>query len=185
MEGGTALARLLFGEVSPSARLPYTVARSADDYPFFDRDADAIEYGYWHGYAKLEQEGIAPRYAFGHGLSYAGFAYRALTARLAGDRIEASVAVRNDGQMAADEVVQLYVGYPGTVQPRAKKSLKAFARVSLAPGETKVVRLAVPLDSLKYRDPETHGWKLEPGEHRIIVARSAADPQPLATSVTL
>jgi beta-glucosidase len=183
MEGGTALAKLLFGDVSPSGRLPFTVARSADDYPFFDREADHIEYGYWHGYAKLEQEGIEPRYAFGHGLSYARFAYRALSARVAGDRIEAAVAVRNDGRIAADEVVQLYVGYPGTVQPRATKTLKAFARVSLAPGETKVVRLTVPLDTIRYLDPATRSWKLESGEHCILVARSVADPQPLSTSV--
>jgi len=185
MEGGTALARLLFGEVAPSGKLPFTVARDPGDYPFFDRDADRIEYGYWHGYAKFEAEGIEPRYAFGHGLSYARFGYRALTARRAGDRIEVSVAVRNDGRVAADEVVQLYVGFPGTISPRARKSLKAFARVGLGPGETKVVRLAVPLDGLRYRDPATRGWKLEPGEHRLIVARSAADPLPLVATVSL
>jgi beta-glucosidase len=185
MEGGTALARLLFGEISLSGRLPFTVARDASDYPFFDRDADAIEYGYWHGYAKFEHEGLSPRYAFGHGLSYADFSYRALTVRRAGQAIEASVAVRNESATAADEVVQLYVGYPGSVEPRAAKSLKAFARVSLAPGETRVVRLTVPLASLRYRDPALHAWKLEPGEHRIIVARSAADPAPLTASLVL
>lgn len=185
MEGGTALAKLLFGEVAPSGRLPFTVARSADDYPFFDRDADSIEYGYWHGYAKFEHEGVEPRYAFGHGLSYTRFAYRGLKARLAGDAIEVNVAVRNNGSVAADEVVQAYVGFPGTIKPRAKKNLKGFARVSLAPSETKVVRLSIPIESLRYRDPATHSWKLEPGEHQVIIARSATDPDPLVTSVTL
>lgn len=185
MEGGKALARLLFGEVSPSGRLPFTVAKSADDYPYFDRDADRIEYGYWHGYAKFEHEGAEPRYPFGHGLSYSRFGYGGLTAHRAGDRIEATVEVHNDGQVAADEVVQLYVGLPGLVQPRARKSLKAFARVSLGPGETRVVRLEVPLESLKHRDPQTHGWKLEAGEHRIIVARSATDPSPLSVGLLL
>jgi len=184
MEGGTALARLLFGEVSPSGRLPFTVARDAEHYPFFDRDADRIEYGYWHGYAKFEHEGIEPRYPFGHGLSYTQFAYRALTARQAGSAIETSVAVRNDGSFPADEVVQLYVGFPGTVTPRASKSLKAFARVKLNPGETKLVRFTVPMESLKYRDPATHSWLIERGEHQVIVARSAADPAPLVASLT-
>ena len=78
MEGGSALARILFGLVNPSARLPFTVARDAADYPFFDRDAETIEYGYWHGYAKFDREALTPRYAFGHGLSYTHFAYRAL-----------------------------------------------------------------------------------------------------------
>jgi beta-glucosidase len=185
MEGGTALAKLLLGEVSPSGRLPFTVARDPTDYPFFDRAADSIEYGYWHGYAKLAQEGIAPRYAFGHGLSYARFGYRALTSRLAEDAIEASVAVRNDGAMEAEEVVQLYVGFPGSVSPRPDKALKAFARVRLSPGETKIVRLRVPVADLRYRDTATHQWKLEAGPHRVFVARSAADNAPLSTTVIL
>lgn len=185
MEGGTALARLLFGDANPSGRLPFTVAKSADDYPFFDRDADAIEYGYWHGYAKLAHDGKNPRYPFGHGLSYTSFSYRALKARHARDHIEASVAVRNDGPVAGDEVVQLYIGYPGTISPRAVKNLQAFQRVSLAPGETRIVRLRVPIASLRYRDPITHEWKLESGEHRVIVARSAVDPAALVAAVSL
>jgi beta-glucosidase len=185
MEGGTALARLLFGEVSPSGKMPFTVAADAGHYPFFDRDAGTIEYGYWHGYAKFEEEGLRPRYPFGHGLSYAAFAYRSLKARLSADAIEVSVAVRNDGEVAADEVIQVYVGFPGTVQPRPRKSLKAFSRLSLRPGETKIARLSISLESLAYRDPSTSEWKLETGEHRIIVGRSAADPQPLVTSLMI
>jgi beta-glucosidase len=185
MGGGTALARLLFGETCPSGRLPFTVARNAADYPFFDRDADAIDYGPWHGYAMFEHDGIVPRYAFGHGLSYTHFHRLALSARLGRTAIDVAVAVRNDGDVAGDEVVQVYVGYPGTVSPRAAHSLKAFARVPLAPGETRVVRLAVPLDALRYRDPVTHSWKLETGPHRIVVGRSAADPDALVTTVDL
>jgi beta-glucosidase len=63
--------------VSPSGRLPFTVATDPAHYPFFDRDADRIRYDLWHGYPKLLKEGIAPRYAFGHGLSYARCAIRA------------------------------------------------------------------------------------------------------------
>jgi beta-glucosidase len=177
MEGGTALARLLFGEVSPSGRLPFTVARDAQDYPFFDRDARAIEYGYWHGYAKLEAEGIEPRYAFGHGLSYASFVYRALNVHRTSGRLDISVAIRNDGSMTASEVAQAYVGFPGTIQPRAQKSLKAFARVTLHPGETAIVRMSVCIDDLRYRDPSTHKWYLERGAHRILVGGSSAGHQ--------
>jgi beta-glucosidase len=185
MEGGTALARLLFGDASPSGRLPFTVARRAEDYPFFDRDATAIDYGYWHGYAKFAAEGIAPRYPFGHGLSYARFAHRALSVRRAGDRLEAAVAVRNDGTMPADEVVQLYVGYPGGVQPRAARQLRAFQRISLQPGETRMVRLGVAIADLRYRDPATHSWRLEAGAHRVMIARHAADPEPLVATIML
>lgn len=175
MEGGSALARLLFGEVSPSGRLPFTVARAPAHYPFFDRDADRIDYGYWHGYAKFDNDRQEPRYAFGHGLSYTRFGYRALKLRRCDGRIEASVAVTNTGDHAGDEVVQLYVGYPGQVQPRAPKALKAFQRVTLMPGETRVVRLEIPVDALRYRDPVVHGWRLEPGEHRFMVGGSSAD----------
>jgi beta-glucosidase len=173
MEGGTALARLLFGDVSPSGKLPFTVAQDRVDYPFFDKDADAITYDYWHGYAKFDREGLTPRYAFGHGLSYASFSYRALTSRTTATSIEVSVAVRNDGVMAADEVVMLYIGTPGEAVPRPAKSLKAFARVSLSPGETRVVRLSVALDDLRWRDPATHSWKLESGAYRIMAGGSS------------
>jgi beta-glucosidase len=185
MEGGHALARLLFGEVSPSGRLPFTVARDAAHYPFFDRAAGAIEYGYWHGYAKLARDGVEPRYAFGHGLGYARFTHRALHARRRGDAIEVSVAVRNDGDVPADEVVQCYIGFPGKAVPRPFRSLKAFARTSLAPGETRVVRMQIRLADLAYRDGATHTWRLEPGEHRIWIARAANDPAPLQTSVVV
>ena len=176
MEGGTALARLLLGAISPSGKLPFTVARNADDYPAFDRDATTVDYGYWHGYAKFEHENRAPRYPFGHGLSYARFAYRALTVRRRGNTIEISVAVRNDGAMEASEIVQAYVGFPGTIQPRAVKSLKAFSRVALAPGETRLVQMTITIDDLRFRDPETHSWRIEAGTHDILVGGSSAGP---------
>jgi beta-glucosidase len=184
MEGGTALARLLFGDVSPSGKLPFTVARSVAEYPFFDRDAQSIEYGYWHGYAKFEQEGLTPRYAFGHGLSYAKFGYRALTTRRAGSNIEISVAVTNEGTTSAAEIVQCYAGFPGSVQPRPRKSLKAFARVGLAPGETRMVHMVIALHNLRYRDPETHTWRIEPGLHKLMVGGSS-DVEQLISAVHL
>lgn len=185
MEGGTALARLLFGDVSPSGRLPFTVARDAVDYPYFDRDADQINYGYWHGYAKFEAEALTPRYPFGHGLSYAIFRYRALAARRVGDEIKVSVAVRNDGLRSADHVVHCYVGFPGTISPRARKILAGFTRTSLAAGETRIVHMTIKLSELAYRDPTARSWRLEPGAHQIIVASSATGPDPLATTINL
>lgn len=183
MEGGTALARLLFGEVSPSGKLPFTVARNLGDYPFFDRDADTIEYGYWHGYAKFERDAIQPRYPFGHGLSYARFAYSTPTAQLSGDAIDVSVAVTNTGTVAADEVVHCYISCPGVAAERPSKSLKAFARLRLAPGETGVARMTVALDDLRWRDPDTATWRREYGEHRIFVGGSSAST--FETSVVL
>ncbi|NBC35814.1 glycosyl hydrolase [Novosphingobium sp. FSY-8] len=169
MEGGTALARLVLGAVNPSGKLPFTVARDAAHYPYFDRDADAITYDLWHGYTKLERDGVMPRYAFGHGLSYTRFTYAALTARAAPDGIAVQVAVTNAGDVAGAEVVQCYVGAPGIAAEQPKKLLRAFDRVELAPGETRIVRLHVPYDSLRWRDPAAHGWRLEDGVYRVVV----------------
>lgn len=172
-QGGTALARLLFGEVSPSGRLPFTVARDTADYPFFDRDASSITYDLWHGYAKFERDGRTPRYAFGHGLSYADFACRALKARATADSIEVSVAVTNTGRVASETPVLFFVSPPGTAVERWPAYLKAFSRLTLQPGETKILRQSIRLDDLRYRDRGK--WRLEPGDHGIRVTTGADD----------
>ncbi len=169
MEGGTALASLLFGRVSPSGRLPFTVARDAADYPFFDRDAVSIDYGYWHGYAKFDREGRVPRYPFGHGLSYAQFSYRAVRADLRGENVIVSVAVTNTGRVTAEDAVLCFVGYPGSVPDRPVRSLRGFQRIMLAPGTTGILTFDIPVSSLRWRDPATHTWRLEAGIHRISV----------------
>ena len=173
MEGGTALARLLFGDVSPGGKLPFIVARSAADYPPFDPDATVGEYGYWHGYALFDRSAARPRYAFGHGLSYAGFSYRALAARASAEGIAVTVAVKNFGAVQADEVVQVYVGAPGLLAERPAKALKAFQRLTLAPGETRIVRQTIAVESLMWRDPATHEWRLEPGCYRVFAGGSS------------
>jgi beta-glucosidase len=173
MEGGTALARLLFGAVSPSGKLPFTVARSADDYPFFDKHADRITYDLWHGYSLFDRDGKQPRYAFGHGLSYASFGYRALKARAAGDVIQVQVSVTNESAVDADEVVQVYVGFPGLAAERQPKLLKAFRRVPVPGGATVTVRVDIEIETLKWRDPATHGWRLESGEYGVHVGGSS------------
>lgn len=174
MEGGTALARLLFGEISPSGRLPFTVARDAKDYPSFDRDAASITYDQWHGYAKFARDGMLPRYAFGHGLGYTRFECRAPKARVTGDAVEASVAVANTGAVAAETPVFAFVSPPGTVD-RWPFALKAFARVALAPGETRIVRLRIDRASLRWRDPAINGWREEPGDYVLAFATDAAE----------
>ena len=183
MEGGTALARLLFGDVSPSGKLPFTVACHADHYPFFDREADEIEYDYWHGYAKFDRDSITPRYGFGHGLSYTQFTYRALQARRLGTDLEVSVAVRNVGERSAAEVVQFYVGFPPGALQRPIKVLRGFSRVSLQPGQMRVVRVRISLDTLRWRDPARHSWRFEHGCYRIMAGGSSQ--QLIETSIVL
>lgn len=172
MEGGTALADILFGAVNPSGRLPFTVARDPADYPFFDRDANAITYDYWHGYAKLARDGVQPRYDFGHGLSYTRFARRALRVTAHDRTLNISVTVANIGDRAGDESILCYVGYPGQVE-RWPRALKAFTRLSLAPGEARTVAMTIDLDDLRYRDARTHGWRFEPGDYDIVLSDGA------------
>ena len=182
MEGGTALANLILGDVSPAGRLPFTVARDAADYPAFDRSAIGATYDYWHGYAKLAHDGRNARYPFGHGLSYARFAIRALALSHRGDTIAATVAVANIGETAADYIVFLWAEPPGTIAPRWPRRLVTFARTHLASGETKIVALEMPIADLRHRNPVTHGWQLEPGEWRFVIAETA-DATPAQTAI--
>jgi len=179
MEGGHALADALLGKVNPGGRLPCTFPRHAEDLPFFDRNATKITYDLWHGYRKLARDGAAAAFPFGFGLSYTTWKLADLrlakTRLAASDTLEATVEVTNAGAVAGDDVVQLYISAPGSRVGRAPRELKAFARVSLAPGETRRIALSVPVADLAYYDP-TRGWTVEPLEYEAVVARHAEDP---------
>lgn len=164
MEGGTALAGLLTGVVSPSGKLPFTIARDPADYPPFDKDADAIAYGPLHGYSLMERSGKQPLFPFGFGLSYTGFAYEGAEAQHVGEHVRCSVTVRNTGSVAGREVAQLYAGFPETVS-RPHKLLRGFASIELEPGETRRVAFNVPLNDLAWWDETGHRWVIEPGRY--------------------
>jgi len=185
MEGGHALARLLYGAVNPSGKLPFVVARDERDHPPFDKDADSIEYGPWHGYTFLDRIGREPHFAFGHGLSYTRFRYRALKLRRTPTGLEAQVSIRNEGERAGDEVVQLYVGFPGCAVERPRKLLRGFARVSLRPGELRTVDFQIPDADLAYWCPTSRSWQWEHGEHRIQVGSSSRDEDLLSASISI
>ncbi|MEM7663223.1 MAG: glycoside hydrolase family 3 C-terminal domain-containing protein [Pseudomonadota bacterium] len=173
MEGGTALARLLFGDVSPSGKLPFTVMNDESDYPFFDKDADEIDYGPLHGYTLAEKSQLQSAYAFGHGLSYAAFEYRALKARRTPGGIEAQVSVTNTGKMAATEIAQLYVGFPGQAVDRPLKLLRGFERVWIEPGQTQTANFFVPNSDLCYWNETSADWQIEPGSHTVYAGGSS------------
>jgi beta-glucosidase len=132
------VADVLFGDVSPAGRLPVTFYRSIDQLPPFDDYAmKGRTYRYFAG---------APLYPFGHGLGYSRFAYAklALPKKAAvGAPVAVSVEVRNAGTMTADEVVQLYVSDVEASGPVPLRTLKGFRRVSLKPGEKRVVRFTL------------------------------------------
>lgn len=179
MEGGRALARLLWGEVSPSGKLPFTIPARPEDLPAFDPRAERVEYGPFHGYTKLDHEGRAPLLPFGHGLSYARFAYerlRVLTPVVGtGDVVQVEVRLVNEGQRRGAEVVQLYVGFPPGDEARPRRLLRGFEKVELSPGASTTVCFEVPVASLAIWDESTRAWRVPPGPHRVQVGGSS-DP---------
>lgn len=175
MEGGAALVRLLYGDVSPSGKLPFTVAMDEADYPFFDKNADEIEYDRWHGYFLMDKQDRTPQFAFGHGLSYVPFQYRGLKARRTIGGVSVSVSVRNDGAMTADEVVQVYVRTPGKVVERNLRQLCGFERVTIEPGQTRTVHIFVRDRDFSYWNETTCDWQTERGKHFFEVGGSSAE----------
>ena len=175
-QGGHAIADVLFGDVNPSGKLPFSVPIDEADLVPFIVDATAVTYDYFHGYRHLDVEGTAARYRFGFGLSYTTFAYDNLD--VSGDITAqegvatVSVDVTNTGNVAGEEVVQVFVSYDGSSVPRPPSELKAFARVALSPGETQTVELLLSGDDLAYHDGTS--WVVEDIAYTVSVASLSA-----------
>ncbi|MEN9935768.1 MAG: hypothetical protein RLZZ387_2347 [Chloroflexota bacterium] len=183
-ECGNAIADVLFGDVSPAGRLPQTFPVRLQDNPAYlnyPGEHGHVRYGegIFVGYRYYEKKEIAPLFPFGFGLSYTDFAYDNL--RLSGERIApgetlaVSIDVMNTGERAGQEVVQLYVRDVATSVARPEKELKGFAKVALAPGETKTVTLTLGGRDLAYYDTARAAWLAEPGAFEVLVGASSAD----------
>ncbi|RYZ26390.1 MAG: glycosyl hydrolase, partial [Chitinophagaceae bacterium] len=178
-QGGTALADLLFGKVSPSGRLPVTFYKALTDLPPYESYAvKGRTYRYFDG---------AVQYPFGFGLSYSSFSYAWLKTpgkiNSLADSIRFSVVVKNTGSMDADEVLQVYVQYPN-LERMPLKELKQFKRVSVKKGKEKIVTIAIPVSELQKWDLNDKAWKLYPGEYRILIGASSQDIR-LSSSVQI
>ncbi len=177
MEGGHALARVLFGDVNPSGKLTITFPGDVSWLPRFDPAAKTIEYGYYHGYMLAEKKGIEPAFPFGFGLSYTRFRYSGLVlsaARIARDgAVGVSVDVSNAGSRSGEEIVQLYAGFPRPAIDRPAKLLRGFDKVSLAPGETRTVRFTLKAADLAYYDVASHAWRVEATDYTVLVGGSS------------
>ena len=181
-EGGRALAEVLFGEVSPSGKLPVTFARRYEDYPsapyynLVQGGKTPYTEGVFVGYRGFDRSGVEPAFAFGHGLSYTSFAYAdPAVAPAAGGAATVSLTVRNSGLWAGDEIVQVYVAPPPGRVPRPPQELKGFARVSLSPGESKRVSITLEPRAFAYWDQAAKGWAVEGGAYEIRVGASSRD----------
>jgi beta-glucosidase len=189
MEGGHALARVLFGDVNPSGKMPLTTPKTESQLPFFDEFADTIEYGPYHGYTLFDRKGEEPAFPFGHGLSYTTYAYanlRVLTPAVPPDgTIQVTVDVTNTGTRAGEEIVQLYVGFGGSRVERPVKLLRAFAKVPLGAGETRTVPLGVAVKDLARYDVAARSWRVDPLTYTVLVGPSSRHSDLLAAQVTV
>ncbi|MGY1578838.1 glycoside hydrolase family 3 C-terminal domain-containing protein [Streptomyces sp. MN13] len=175
---GTALARVLAGDVSPAGRLPQTWYADDADLPgLLDYDVIGSRQTY------LYFEGT-PLFPFGHGLSYAEFSYDGLAVRVDDAAVEVSFTVTNTGAVAADEVAQLYTraADPSVIRPR--RELLDHARITLAPGESQDVSFRVPLSAFAFWDVAQDRWRLESGPYELLAGASSEDVR-LRTTVTL
>jgi beta-glucosidase len=187
-EGGDAVASLLFGDINFSGKLPFTVAQNPADYPPFQNAGASAQIEYLHGYRRFEANNAAPRFWFGYGQSYTTYEYSNLKVLCstvsATGRLNVQVTVKNTGMMAGDEVVQLYIGYPNTkAAKRPKKELKAFTRVTLAPGASQDVQLNVPVPDMAYWGAS--GWVVEKVAHTVLVGPSADPTKLLSADFTI
>ena len=179
---GAGLVDVLVGELNPSARLPFTIPSDEADLPDFDRDAERFTYDRWMGWWRLRRNGRVPAYPFGFGLSYTTFELTDTAVALDGGQIVASGVVRNTGERHGADVVQLYAELP---DPDAPARLIGFARVEVAADGEAPFLIEVPVDRLATRDAAAHLWAAPNGPHHLFVARSSADPDATAHTVTL
>jgi beta-glucosidase len=185
-EGGNALAKILFGDVNPSAKLPVTFEANLNDNPAFDSypsddGGESVHYdeGVFVGYRGYDHLRIDPLFPFGLGLSYTQFEYSNLRIEQ-GDRadpcnVKVSFEVRNRGDRVGAEVAQLYVGAAQPTVERPVRELKGFAKVFLLPGESKQTTLSLDRRSFAYFDSRTGQWRTDPGKYEISVGASSRD----------
>lgn len=181
---GGAVCDILFGKVNPSAKLPETFPLRLEDNPSYLSyigEGDVVEYreGIFVGYRYYDKKKMDVLFPFGYGLSYTTFAYDNLRTdkdcMKDTDTMTVSVDVTNTGKLAGKEVVQLYVADKESTVIRPVKELRDFAKVELAPGETKTVTFTLDKRAFAYYSVKIHDWHVETGEFDIMIGQSSRD----------
>jgi beta-glucosidase len=186
MEGGNAVASILFGDVNPSGKLPCTFPKRLEDSPAHALGAYPgenltvrYEEGLLVGYRWFDAKRVEPLFPFGHGLSYTRFAYSGL--RLAegrsgkGPALAVEFEVSNTGARDGAEVAQIYVGDESSSLPRPPKELKGFRKVFLKAGQRQTVSVTLDQSAFAFYDPERRQWVAEKGDFKIMVGSSSRD----------
>lgn len=192
INAGNAIARILFGDVNPSGKLPITFpvkladspAHANGDYPpknnVLQYDEDVFV-----GYRYYDAKKIKPLFPFGYGLSYTTFAFSDLAVNHAGPLgASASFTVSNSGGRAGAEVAEVYVEPVSPTFLRPVRELKGFAKVSLTPGQSTQVTAYLPLRAFSYWSEHDHAWVIAPGAYRIVVGSSSADVRLRSAPIT-
>ncbi|GAA3801105.1 glycoside hydrolase family 3 C-terminal domain-containing protein [Sphaerisporangium flaviroseum] len=185
-EYGGGLAAVLFGACEPGGRLPTTWA---DRALIGTTPVDGVlEYaeGPHIGYRAWLRQDAAPAYWFGHGLGYTTWAYESIQVGESaepGRPFTARVRLRNTGERAGGEVVQVYLARPESEVPRPARWLAGYARVEAEPGESVEAEIEIPARALRHWSAEDHAWAAEPGAFAVLAGRCAGD-LPLETTVT-
>jgi beta-glucosidase len=185
-QGGTAAARLLFGEVSPGGKLPFTWPRTVGQVPMIYNHTishEPVNQGrrYW-------DEPSTPLFPFGHGLAYSKFEYSDLTLDRTtigkADAVTVSITVTNAGAQQADEVVQLYLHQRHGTASRPVRELKGFQRLTLAAGAAKEVTFSIGPDHRRYWNAADRDWVLDPSEFDIFVGTDSTASMKTTLKVT-
>lgn len=189
MEGGTAIAEALVGDINPAGKLTFSWPKELKDSPTYfigTADKENVNYkeGVFVGYRYFDTRNIAPQFPFGFGLSYSTFAYSGLTIIRAAHGFDVSVNVTNTSSRAGAEVVQLYVEPPKSVVARPVHELRGFQRLHLDPGQSAQATFTIDETSFRHWDMATHGWERDPGDYIIQVGDSSRD-LPLQAHVTV
>jgi beta-glucosidase len=181
-EGADAVVDALYGDLNPGGKLAVTVPRGVGQVPTYYGHKPSGGHSHWK-YEYVDMSNL-PLYPFGFGLSYTTFALDNLhvnrTTAQAGDSFEVTIDVTNTGNVAGDEVVQLYLRLEGTSVTRPVKELKGFKRVPLQPGETRTVRFTAQVNQMAFLDRAMR-LVIEPSALEIMVGTSSNDTPHRAT----
>ena len=174
--GAGAAADILTGKLCPCGKLSQTWAQAHDDTPAkanFGGEGRNVEYreGLYVGYRYYQTAGVPVAFPFGYGLSYTTFAYSDLKA----DEKGVTLTVTNTGSCAGAEIVQLYVAKQDAKVFRPAQELKGFAKVFLAPGESRMVSIALDDKAFRYWNVKTDRWEVEGGSYQLRVGASSVD----------
>ena len=185
MEGGNALAHILFGDVNPSGKLPVTFPVKLEDSPamklgeYPSTPGNPLKQTYkddiFVGYRYYDTYKVAPQFAFGHGLSYTTFKYDNLSVTPGTKSATVKVRVTNSGNVAGAEVVQVYVHQEQASVKRPEKELKGFQKVFLKAGESKTVTMTLDSEAFQFYSEAQKKWVLEPGKFDVLVGSSSGD----------